>query len=208
MNVRKASLTTPASLTAPQAEQPSATKASAKEPGTASKASKKAIGAETPSARAAKPSLYKLTDAQSAKVLGNTALAAQCNIYHATTSEKSLAKAFTASIAMIGQQQAGDPDSMTSLHVDTLTKATRDEVFQALNQGASETETGGGMYQKYAPKEVGALLHYLDAVAGKGAQLYMATWSDISSEFLGSMIAVQSPSTKQLTFVQVITELP
>jgi hypothetical protein len=147
---------------------------------------------------------HQLTDAQVLKVLGDTKLAGQTNVFkvHLPEVPKNLAKALPEAAKAIISMQAGEDAPYESLNINDMRKVDDGDLIVMLQMRGEDND------QRYPADESYALLKYLRAVSGPNAQIYAGRWDDISSEYIGTMFAVQKPGTKELTFAQVVTLLP
>ncbi|MEZ0314376.1 MAG: hypothetical protein ACAI38_21625 [Myxococcota bacterium] len=170
---------------------------------------RKTVGDVDRPAAKPEPGMRKVDDKLLAKDIGK--LVDDVSVYEGVAKRKM--ESIKALNKLAGQIGA-DPEAPGggSLTVDTFKAVTAKRAVAMLcnaeNSRMDESSREGDNVRLYTKGEATKIVDHLLAQAGRGGKLYVAEWDDISSEYIGLMLAAVKPDQVQATFGQVISFRP
>jgi hypothetical protein len=172
---------------------------------------RKTVGDVDTAAPKLEPGIRKIDDKLLAKDIGK--LVKDVSVYEGVAASKMKSmKALTTLANQIG----ADPEAAGggSLTVDSFKAVTRKRAISMLvnaeNSRIDENarESNDNNIRFYTKDEAAKIVDHLLAQSGRGGKLFVAEWDDISSEYIGLMLAAVKPDELQATFGQVICFRP
>ncbi len=169
---------------------------------------RKTVGDVAQAAPKLEPGVRKVDDKVLAKSIGK--LVDFVSLYEGVAASKMRTMS---AIGKLAGQIGADPEAPGggSLHVFEFEAITARRVMGKLCNAQnshieeSQRQEKDGNVRFYTKAEAQKIVDHLLEKAGPGAKLYCAEWEDISSEYIGFMLAAVKPDQLQATFAQVIS---